>query len=201
MAERFYLYLSISPDLRAERETLFQMIAHLPINVGFVIKTTPGGNEIPALDVLQRANSHIFILGGDIQAPMGIEWQVARGIGKQHNRSQLFVKDIGHTLAAQAFLHHVEETWIHYKEPSELQNIIQPQIVEQVLDGQNRFGLTVAEIERLRDLQEKLKNSSPTPAEAISGKLSAGGVIFAPGRDEPTGGVLVNKTSKQAGKR
>lgn len=199
MAERFYFYLSISPDLRAEREALVQMVAHLPINVGFVIKSTPGGNENPALDILQRANSYIFVLGGDIQAPMGIEWRLARSMGKVHNKA-LFVKDIGHTWAAQAFLHDTEGNWIHYKDLSELLETVRSQMVDQILDEQNRFGLTVPEIERLRDLQQKLKDGNSTSTEANSGKLSAGGVIFAPGRDEPTGGVLVGKTTKRTDK-
>ena len=71
------VYISAASDLMAEREALARLIAELPVTLSWRIVQTPIRAEIPDLEALPAADLYFLIMGGDIRAPVGLEWLTA----------------------------------------------------------------------------------------------------------------------------
>ena len=105
--ERARLYVSISPDLAAEREAIGRAVANLPVDVGWEVSYTPPAADPTAADPHSAARAHVYVLalGEDIRAPMGVEWDSARRAGV---KAVALLHEGPRTPAAQAFLKAVE---------------------------------------------------------------------------------------------
>ena len=82
MADRVLLYISAASDLALEREVLSRAITEIPTSLGWRITQTPIGDEPLDLEAAAQADLHLLILGGDIRAPVGVEWLAARRAGR-----------------------------------------------------------------------------------------------------------------------
>ena len=78
----FAIYISAPSDLMAEREAIARMIATLPVTLAWRVGQTPVGEELFEPTLVQEAELHLVLIGGDIRAPVGLELYSARQVGK-----------------------------------------------------------------------------------------------------------------------
>ncbi len=186
MASQVRLFISAGPDLEPARELLGQALAEFPINVGWVIKRTP--------DVDSVAESHLFVLllGVDITAPVGLELYWARRTEKPIYAYRM---ETHRTPAGQVFL---QETslldWRRCRDLAALRRHVLADLSRFLLGNLERYGITVLEAERLRMFIESLEKTTEPAGEQPAPKpagAAGGGVILAPGKDEPRGARLI----------
>lgn len=193
MPGRVHLFVSATPDLEPEREIVGQVVARLPVSIGWEIKRTPRRGEPlqPALEAATACDLYLFLLGRDIAAPAGVEWDVAWRAGK---KPLAYAKDVLHTPAAEAFVRDAGVTWTRFASDEELMDVVRIALAKHLTERALRYRLSVVEHEALSALLQKIKVEKP-PAEAPpiggkSGGAAGGGVILGPG-DLPPGGVPV----------
>ncbi len=200
MASRVRLFVTAAPDLEPEREAIGKAIAQLPISLGWEIKRTPQPGEplTPALEAVVDCDFYVFLLGTDVTAPVGVEWEAALEASKT---PLAFLKDVPHTPAAQAFVRFAERSgvrWTPFGDPQGLGVLVQEILARRILDHVEAYGLSPIEWETLSAFLEKQRQEDGGQGreEAVQEPWGAGGggVILAPGRDLPPGGVLVEET-------
>ena len=97
--EPITLYISASADLLAEREGLGRAVAEMTVDLPWQISQSPLRSEPLDLDLVIQADIHLLLLGGDIRAPVGLEWMAASRAGRSPH---LFLKeDVGRTAAGR----------------------------------------------------------------------------------------------------
>jgi hypothetical protein len=196
MSARLRIFISVGPDLDAEREVVGKVIAALPVSSGWVIRYTPrhGESADPAMEAVAACDFYALLLGRDVTAPMGSELYVARQNGK---RIMAFVRQVPHTPAARVFIRKSPVSWTEFDNAGALGPLLQKALMEQILQRPEAYGMTVADWEALSALSAELEKqaSSQHPREDAPRGGGAGGdaVIVAPGRDLPSDGVLVEK--------
>jgi hypothetical protein len=200
MSSRVRLFVTAAPDLEPEREAIGKAIAQLPVSLGWEIKRTPRKGEplAPVVEAVVNCDFYVFLLGTDVTAPVGVEWDTALGAGKT---LLAFLKDVPHTPAAQAFARFAGRSgvrWMPFGDPQELGVLVQETLARRILDRAEAYGLSPVEWEALSALLEKQRQGEEgrVPKEAVQDPHGAGGggVVLAPGRDLPPGGVLVEET-------
>jgi hypothetical protein len=201
MSARLRIFISVGPDLQAEREVVGQVIAALPVSSGWVIKYTPahGDPADPTMEAVAASDLYALLLGRDVTAPMGSELYVARQTGK---KAMAFVREVPHTPAARVFLKESPVQWTGFEKPGDLGSLLQTALVEQILERPDAYRLTVPDWEALSTLSADLGQ------EAASGRQKddaprgggAGGdaVIVSPRGDWPAEGLLVEKRDRDA---
>jgi hypothetical protein len=185
MPSQVRLFVSAGPDLEPARELLGRALAELPINVGWVIKRTP--------DVESVAECHLFLLllGADIHAPVGLELWWARRTEKP---ILSYAANVTHTPAGQVFLQeNAGLAWQRFADLPSLRRLILPDLGRFLLAHAERYGVTLAEVETLRGLEAALAKTVPPAAPRQATGASGGGVILAPGKDEPRGARLLDQ--------
>ena len=206
MASRVRLFVTAAPDLEPEREAIGKAIAQLPVSLGWEIKRTPrrGESLAPVLEAVMDCDFYVFLLGTDVTAPVGVEWDAASA-GKT---PLAFLKDVPHTPAAQAFARFTERSgvrWTPFGDTQELGVLVQETLARRILDRAEAYGLSPVEWETLSAFLEKQRQEEGgrVPEEAVQEPQGAGGggVILAPGRDLPPGGVLVEETTRRRAQR
>jgi len=192
MAHRLRLFVSAGPDLDLEREYIGQALARFPASLGWTIQYTPGSHDTrpPDSQAILSAHFHVLLLGRDITAPVGWELWTAHTVGKD---TIAFAKNVNRTPAAMVFYREARVIWRTFDEPAELVSSLQEVLAQRLIQDPSRYGLTLAEWETLsaflKDLGEQPDEAGD---EALSGGgAGGGGVILSPGRDLPTGGVLI----------
>lgn len=198
--DRIRLFVSAGPDLEAEQEAIGRAIAELPISLGWMIKRTPVRGEplAPALKALVESDFYVFILGADIAAPVGVEWDLARQTRKP---VLAYLKDVGRTPAAQAFLRTFDLEWTQFETAEDLGRLIQESLAQRILDRAVQYVLSPLEFETLSTFVQKLRGERevekpPVGAEPERGGAGGGGVILSPSRDLPAEGVLVGEAKQ-----
>lgn len=197
MTERIRLFISVTPDLEAEREAIGRAVAELPIDLGWVIKTTPTDGR-PAREVVEsvdRSHIYVLLLGADITAPVGLELAVAR-------RSERVVlayrkRDLMRTPAAQVFQKDARVAWVTYTTVAEMQRHFQEHLVRHLLEHAVEYRLQPEEYTALQSFLETLRQEEEASTEVEEQRRGAGGggVILSRTRDIPRGGVLVGDSS------
>ncbi len=190
MAERFHLFVSAGPDMEIEREVIGRVVAQLPVQLGWEIKRTPPPGEQRPIDLGAVVHCDLFVLmmGQDIAAPVGVEWDVARRSGR---RIMPLLRKGLRTPAAAVFLHDIRLDWHSFETISDLENLVRTALVDVLLDRAVEFRLTPQEWEALNLMRkaEKTKRDEvfepPEPAGA-----GGGGIILGP-EDAGSGGVVV----------
>jgi len=165
---------------------LGRALAEMPVNVGWVIKRTP--------DVDSVAESHLYLLflGADIWAPVGLELWWAQRTEKP---ILAYGANLLRTPAGQAF--YQENGWLIWKRFSDvphLRRLVLADLSQFLLNHAERYGLTLIEAEALRVFMTKLDKPEPTVISPKARGAGGGGVILAPGKDEPPGARLVGES-------
>ncbi|NOZ28898.1 MAG: hypothetical protein GXP39_12720 [Chloroflexi bacterium] len=191
MAKRFHLFVSAGPDMEVEREIIGRVVAELPVNLGWEIRRTPLPGEPHPADLEAVAHSDLFllVLGHDISAPVGVEWEAARRSGR---RIVSLLRRGPHTPAANIFLRETREEWQRFESAAELEKLVRRALVDLLLERAVDFRLTPEEweaLEQLRESEEGEEESSQPPEPAGAG---GGGVILGPD-DAVRGGVVIGE--------
>ncbi len=194
------LFISGGPEQEPARELLGQGLAAFPVNAGWVIKRTPN------IDAVAESHLYLLLMGPDIVAPVGLELWWARRTKKPIFAYRL---DQARTPAGQVFIQeNADLDWRRGADLLALQRAVLADLARYLLAYAERYGITVAEIQRLHHYIAELERAaeaarqvrpdggtkSRTLKETFAGKLTGaagGGVILAPGKDEPVGARVV----------
>ncbi|MGC8779644.1 MAG: hypothetical protein ACP5UQ_02155 [Anaerolineae bacterium] len=189
MASQVRLFISAGPDQEPARELLGRALAEFPVNVGWVIKRTP--------DVDSVAESHLFLLllGADITAPVGLELYWARRTEKPIFAYRM---EVNRTPAGQVFIQeNIGLDWRRCRDLAALRRHVMADLSRFLLNNVERYGITVMEVERLHAYIAALEKAAAQSAEEVPAPKPAGagggGVILAPGKDEPAGARLIGE--------
>jgi hypothetical protein len=195
LAIQVRLFVSAGPSEEAIRERLGRALAELPVNVGWIIKRTP--------DVDSVAESHlvVLLLGRDIEAPVGLELWWARRTEKP---IAAYTPEGPRTPACQVFYQdNIYLDWRVYADLAALRRMFLIDMARFLLAHDERYGVTVTEVEALRGFIGQLEKAAAAHASrrqprdegplAKAQGAAGGGVILAPGKDEPRGARIVGE--------
>ncbi len=189
MPRRFRLFVSAGPDLEPEREVIGRVVAQLPVQLGWEIKRTPPPGESRQTDTEAIANCDLFLLlmGQDIVAPVGVEWDVARRSGRA---VVPLLRKGAHTPAAAIFLRETHLSWQPFETLAELEQLVREALVNTLLERATDFVLTPEEWEALQQLQKE--DTADEELESEPAGAGGGGVILGP-EDVASAGVIVGE--------
>jgi hypothetical protein len=185
MDRQLVLYVSASGEMDAECELLGQMLANAPRSMRWIIKRTPGRGEYanPDLTILQAADFYVILMGMDIVAPMGVEWNVAQQAGiatfAYHKTS------VTPSPAAAIFMRDAGIRWERYETAPEFAARIERALLTRLIEGTPGYGLDLADLEELAQRLKSLdkgaeEGSSEHDTEERRG-AGSGGVILPSG--------------------
>jgi hypothetical protein len=159
------LFVSSSPELTIERELLGQVIAEMPIALGWEIMHTPGpGTDMQdVLEFIDTSDFYLIVLGWDFAAPMGVEWEEAVTSGRVPFALR---KNVLHTLAGRHLLAHSGVRWIRYQTPQDFARKVRHFLIGEILDRGEAFGLLTHELDALLLALKRDGEVSVAPDEA-----------------------------------
>lgn len=182
MDKEISVYVSASQEMDAECERIGQLLAGITRTSRSTIRRTPSPHDAanPDVDALVDSDFYIVILGTDLVAPMGVEWQAAQRAG---------VRTLGfrHAEASPSpamidFLRRTEFVWEDYRTPSEFVRVLEKTLLTRMIEETPGLGLDLQDIEeisaRLKALEEK--EGAAEAAEAPDERRGAarGGIIL-----------------------
>ena len=191
MIDTFRLYISAAPDLRFERDVLARAITEIPTPLGWTITHTPPANREPDLEAIRLANAHLLILGSDIQAPVGLEWAVARRAGNPV--TLLYKSSVSQTQAAQAFVRNVAkyDQWRAFEDAAGLRRFALRWLADRLISHAPDFALRPDEIDKLREWRKTLDEKSKRAVSDARAGADADAVILTTERYVPSEGKLI----------
>jgi hypothetical protein len=191
MIDKLRLYISAAPDLRFERDLLARSITEIPTTLGWSIKQTPGPEREPDLEAVARADVHLLLIGSDIQAPVGLEWAVARRRGR--SVTLLYKKPALQTQAAQAFIRDAAKSgeWIGFEDAADLRKRTLRHLVDYLLAHAARFEIEPQEAAQLRDWRKALESKGKHAVDDRRGGAEASAIILTSERFVPSEGKLL----------
>ncbi len=188
MAEKLRIFVSATKDLEQERALVGHILAELPVQVGAEIRRTPatGVDYDTLFELISNVDRIYFLLGRDITAPFGAEWQLAIRL----ERTIVPYKLQGmRTQAGREFLRIAHAPWKSFTSSRQLGQQIGLDLVDTLLHPENRYGLQMMEVEGLQQSRQKLRqglerlSTPPQLSErgvGLSGGAEGGGVILDP---------------------
>lgn len=193
MADRAIFYISAASDLEMEREILGRVVTEIPVDLAWRVVQSPMGNGPLDLEALAAADVHVMLLGADIQAPVGLEWQVARQAGRQP--MALLKEDARRTPAAQEFIRLVSrvQTWERFRDSAELRRKVLIALADHLLTHGVGFALEPEELARLQAWRDELLKESEPVDESIRGGTGDSSVLLSRKRFMPSDGVLLEQ--------
>lgn len=183
--------------MEEEREILARSVIAVPADLTWRIEISPRRNEPIDRQAIALADLHLLLLGGDIRAPVGLEWMVARHLGRL---PQPFLKTgVKRTMAAEDFLRFVElqASWTTFTSYAALQQQALQLLCGRILDRAAHFGLTPNEIEALLRWQKDLLQDSALAKGDVLGGAGESSLIFSRERHEPGAGTLLQPDDRQ----
>ncbi len=188
MPEPLRLFVAATNDLEAERAVIGRALAALPVGIATEIRRTPasGASQADIFELIANVDRLYFLLGRDITAPAGAEWEIAR----ETERDVLSLRSVtAHTPAAQEFLRNRTPfvRWLTFESAADLSRAVTVDVVERLQRRPDRYGLTLLEIEQLTMHRQRLLYENAARAEAMRQQ---------PGGAEG-GGVLLDTTGRQ----
>ena len=191
MVDQVRLYISAAADLEQERDLLGRSVSELPVQHGWIIHQSPRKNDPLDLDAVTSSDVHLLLIGGDIRAPVGLEWYMARRVGLQ---PALFLKSgIQRTLAAQDFIRFTgkQAIWEPFLDRADLRLKVLSLLANYIVDRAVYFGLSPSELDTLNSWRAQLKLESLGYADDIIGGAGESGQIYSIERYVPSGGILL----------
>lgn len=189
MAETLRLFISATRDLEAERAVIGRAIARLPVEIGIEIRRTPvtGAPYEDIYEWIANVDRVFFLMGEDITAPAGMEWFTS---WKLERTIIPLRRSNRRTPAALEFMRAIPVKWINFNSGAELARIITLEMARILNHPQNRYGLSVTELEKLH-LHASLVEKHGIRAENEAGGAQGGAVLLDIGHREPLDGELV----------
>ena len=185
------LFVSATPDLEPERDVVGRVIAKLPISIGWQIGRSPRRGEplqpaleaMAALEAVAACDIFLFLLGQDITAPAGVEWDVAR---RADRHTIPLLKEVLLTPAAQSFVRQAGVAWTPFASHDDLIQVTRSAVVEHLLARALQYGLGIVEHEALLALDNEGGRDPGKPAQVPLANL---GASLYPGVDEGGAGA------------
>lgn len=197
MVDILNLYISAAADLDHEREVLSRVVAEIPVTLGWRVTQTPLHGDAVDASALAQAEVHIFLLGSDIRAPLGLEWRLAH----RANRLQFaFLKqDIARTMAALDFIRYLETQtrWNFFRNIVDLRLQTLKLLSDHILSQPEYYVLKPGEFDRLTSWREKLNLPEEEQLE-LHGGIGESSVVLSPERYIPSEGVLIKPKSNSS---
>lgn len=188
MAEKLRIFVSATKDLEQERALVGRILAELPVHVGAEIRRSPaeGVDYDTLFELISNVDRIYCLLGRDITAPFGAEWQLAIRL----ERTIVPYKLQGmRTQAGREFLRIAHAPWKTFQDGTHLGQQIGIDLIDTLLHPENRYGLNLVEVEGLRKSRQNLAQgldrlitSPQTKANDVgeAGGAEGGGVILDP---------------------
>jgi hypothetical protein len=197
MVDTLLLYISAAPDLEAERDILGRAVTEIPVTLAWRIVQSPLRGEPPDLQAVAQADLHLLLLGGDIRAPIGLEWQVARRAGR--NPALFLKQDAPRTPAAHAFVRYLgdQATWQAYKDSADLRLKTLKLLANHIQERLVYYALSPDELDRLRRWQDELESGKAANVDESPGGAGESSVIFSRERYIPSQGVLIQPREEE----
>ncbi len=188
MAEKLRIFVSATKDLEQERALVGRTLAELPVQVGAEIRRTPaeGVDYDTLFELISNVDRIYFLLGRDITAPFGAEWQLAIRLERTIIPYKL---DGMRTQAGREFLRIAHAPWKPFQNSRQLGQQIGLDLIDTLLHPENRYGLQLMEVEGLQQSRQKLRRgleSSVSQSQSgvrgvgVPGGAEGGGVILDP---------------------
>jgi len=193
MSKAVLFYISAASDLETEREILGRAVADVPGDLDFRVVQSPDGNGLLNVDAIVSADVHIVVMGGDIRAPVGLEWQLARQAGRP---PVVFLRHSGlRTPAGMDFVRLVArfQRWEPFDTGTMLRGKVLMLLADHILAQGVRYGLTADEIIRLHVWRDALVTSPQAVDEVTRGGAGESSVVLSRRRIVTAGGVVVEK--------
>lgn len=192
MPHELILYISAASDLLAERDLINRAIAEIPADMRWNIVQSPlQAGEVDAL-AIQNAFTHLLILGGDIRAPIGHEYQIAKQVGRPP--LCLLKRGVNRTAAAVDFQRFValDTQWQPISDPANLRRFVLEKIGAKLLKQTAHIGLTATEYDQVSAwLDEMGKEDEDLQVVDRHPKLGENSIILSESRLEPEGAQLL----------
>ena len=188
MAEKLRIFVSATKDLEQERALVGRILAELPLQVGAEIRRSPteGVDYDTLFELISNVDRIYCMLGRDITAPFGAEWQLAIRL----ERTIVPFKLQGmRTQAGREFLRMAHAPWKTFQDGRQLGQQIGIDLIDTLLHPENRYGLQMPEVEGLRQISHELRQgldrlNAPAQERAWgageAGGAEGGGVILDP---------------------
>ncbi len=193
MAEKLRIFVSATHDLENERSVIGKALAELPVQIGAEIRRTPveGASYDDIFELIANVDRVYFLLGADITAPAGAEWQLAE---KLERSLYSLRKATRVTLAAQDFMRlGFFRGWTVFSTSAELERLVTLDLVRILNHPKNRYGLTLNELELLNLHAKRIRAAQPAPPAGEPGGAEGGGVLLDAGHEEPEQGELLEE--------
>lgn len=193
MAEKLRIFVSATKDLEQERALVGRTLAELPVHVGAEIRRTPaeGVDYDTLFELISNVDRIYFLLGRDITAPFGAEWQLAIRL----ERTIIPYKLEGmRTQAGREFLRIAHAPWKTFQSSRQLGQQIGLDLIDTLLHPENRYGLQLMEVEGLQQSRQKLRRGLESSTSRP--RSGAGGAVV-PGGAEG-GGVILDPAEAQS---
>lgn len=189
MAEILRIFVSATNDLESARAVIGQVLAELPVQVGVEIRRSPAGgiSYDNLFELVANVDRFYFLMGRDITAPAGAEWQLAL----QLERKILPLRLAGsRTAAAQEFLRYWPLRWQTFHNPSHLAQLVALDLIQILQHPENRYGLSVTEVAALHMHKKKVSEGLVVDVEEPGGAEGGGVLLDAGHRDDPEAAPL-----------
>jgi hypothetical protein len=191
MVDQVRLYISAAADLERERDLLGRSVSEVPVQLGWIIHQSPRKNDPLDLDAVTRSDVHLLLMGGDIRAPIGLEWYRARRAGLLP--TLLLKRGIHRTLAALNFIRFTgrQANWQPFLDRAELRFNVLSLLADHIVERSAYYGLTPLELDTLKSWRVQLKLESSDSAGDVIGGAGESGQIYSTERYVPSGGILL----------
>jgi hypothetical protein len=190
------VYISAASDLPRERETLGRIAAEIPVEIGWRTVLSPTGDGPLDWESIQYADIHFLLLGGDIRAPIGQEWIIARQTGRQPIP---YIKtDILRTTAAIDFRRFIssQAVWKPFSNISDLRWFAIKDIIHQLFLHPLRYDLSLDDLEKIQAWLEQNKLEDTHVEYPKHSGTDSSSLILSPEEIASRGGVIINHTEE-----
>jgi hypothetical protein len=177
MAEKLRLFVSATNDLESARAVIGRAIASLPVKIGVEIRRTPveGASYDDIFELIANVDRVYFMLGRDITAPAGAEWDLTWKLERSLMPLRAVVR---RTPAAQEFARGQFINWVRFQSYGQLARLVTLDLTRILNHPTNRYGLTVPELELLALHAKKFASAAPAVREFDHSGAEGGGVLL-----------------------
>jgi hypothetical protein len=188
MSGPIHLYVSSSYELAAEREMIGQIVAALPVSLGWQISHTPLSGPLDAMlgnaeldTMIQECDLYAVVLGRDLSAPMGYEVRTALARRKRAQSGYTadvrlvgaYRKECTRSPSAQDAVRTLEVTWQPYAGVEAFSTRFKRDLAQALLDIGPGLGLDLADAVRLL-IDRWIKGGKAPEREGEGGEEHAG---------------------------
>ncbi len=183
MAEKLRIYVAATADLEPYRSIIGHVLAHLPVQIGAEIRRCPpqGASYDDLFERISNVDRFYFLLGKDITAPAGTEWDLATRLQRTiiPFRRRNLITPSGFLFLTQAILQIPFSHWRFFETGADLARQAALELITTLLHPENRYGLTTAEVMLLEQRRQAIGAGLwPRPEDLPSDVIEEGCVIL-----------------------